>query len=106
MLQRKRADVTMVEDGLQAVNAWAAGHFDIVLLDISMPVMDGMTALHEIRDREAASGAPEVPIIAVTANAMSHQVAEYLMSGFDSCLAKPVEMAALARAIRSLVRKG
>ncbi|MDP1667852.1 PAS domain S-box protein [Phaeovulum sp.] len=106
MLQRKGADVTMVEDGLRAVNAWAAGHFDIVLLDISMPVMDGMTALHEIRDREAASGASEVPIIAVTANAMSHQVAEYLMSGFDSCLAKPVEMAALAKAIRSLVRKG
>jgi len=105
MLQHSGAEVTMVEDGLQAVNAWAAGRFDIVLLDISMPVMDGVTALGEIRDREAASGAPEVPIIAVTANAMSHQVAEFLMSGFDSCLAKPVELAELAKAIQALVRK-
>ncbi len=104
MLQHAGAEVTMVEDGLQAVNAWANGRYDIVLLDISMPVMDGMTALRKIREREAESRAPEVPIIAVTANAMSHQIAEFLMNGFDSCLAKPVELSALVKAIRSLVR--
>jgi len=104
MLQHGGAEVTMVEDGLQAVNAWACGRFDVVLLDISMPVMDGMTALRKIRDCEAACGAPEVPIIAVTANAMSHQIAEFLIGGFDSCLAKPVDLSALAKAIQSLVK--
>lgn len=104
MLLHAGTEVTMVEDGLQAVNAWASGRFDIVLLDISMPVMDGTTALRKIRDQEAASGAPEVPIIAVTANAMSHQIAEFLMSGFDSCLSKPVDLSSLAKAIQSLVR--
>ena len=104
MLLRKGAEVTMVEDGLQAVTAWAPRQFDIVLLDISMPVMDGLTALQEIRSREAKLGMPEMPIVAVTANAMAHQVAEYLMSGFDTCIAKPVDMTELAKAIRTFVR--
>ncbi len=101
MLLRKGAVVTIVTDGLQAVQAWAPGRFDVVLLDVSMPVMDGVTALKEIRAREAEGDLVPMPIIAVTANAMAHQVAEYLIAGFDACVAKPVNMTDLARLIRT-----
>ena len=103
MLLRKGAVVTIVNDGLQAVQAGAPGRFDVVLLDISMPVMDGVTVLQEIRAREAESDLVPMPIIAVTANAMTHQVAEYLIAGFDACVAKPVNMTDLTKLIRTFV---
>ncbi len=103
MLTRCGAQVTTVDDGLQAVNAWGPGKFDAVLLDIAMPVMDGKGALEAIRAMEAASGSGRVPIIAVTANAMSHQIVEYLIWGFDSCVSKPLTMGDVTKAIRALV---
>jgi len=87
------------------VDAWAPGRFDLLLLDISMPVMDGVTALQGIREREAAAGCPETPAIAFTANAMAHQVTEYIMNGFDTHVSKPFRMEDLTRAIGSLVRR-
>jgi PAS domain S-box-containing protein len=103
MLLRKGAVVTIVTDGLQAVQAWAPGRFDVVLLDISMPVMDGVAALQEIRAREAESDLVPMPIIAVTANVMAHQVAQYLIAGFDACIAKPINMTDLTKLIRTFV---
>jgi PAS domain S-box-containing protein len=103
MLTRCGAQVTTVDDGLQAVNAWAPGKFDAVLLDIAMPVLDGKGALEAIRAMEATSGSQRVPIIAVTANAMSHQIVEYLMWGFDSCVSKPLTMSDVTKAIRAMV---
>ncbi|NEY92141.1 PAS domain S-box protein [Tabrizicola oligotrophica] len=103
MLLRKGALVTIVNDGQQAVQAWAPGRYDVVLLDIAMPVMDGVTALHKIRALEDESGCAATPIVAVTANAMSHQVAEYLIAGFDSCVTKPVNITNLAKLVRTLV---
>ena len=103
MLTRRGADVMLVSDGRQAVDAWATGEFDVVLLDIAMPVMDGPTALYEIRALEAKLGRDPVPIIAVTANVMAHQVAEYLMQGFDSCLAKPLNSNDMALVITTFV---
>ena len=103
MLTRRGADVMLVSDGRQAVDAWATGEFDVVLLDIAMPVMDGPTALYEIRALEAKLGRDPVPIIAVTANVMAHQVAEYLTQGFDSCLAKPLNSSDMAMVITTFV---
>jgi PAS domain S-box-containing protein len=105
MLTRSGAQVTTVVDGLQAVNAWEPGKYDAVLLDIAMPVMDGKGALEAIRAMEAASGSGRVPIIAVTANAMSHQIVEYLIWGFDSCVSKPLTMSDVTKAIRAMVPK-
>jgi len=79
---------------------------DVVLLDIAMPVMDGKAALGAIREIEAATGSPRVPIIAVTANAMSHQIVEYLIWGFDSCVSKPLTMGDVTKAIRALLPRG
>ena len=103
MLSRLGAEVTVTNDGAQAVQAWAPGRFDCVLLDIAMPVMDGPTALARIRALEAENGLAPMPIIAATANVMAHQVAEYLSNGFDSCVAKPISSADLSFTIRSLL---
>ncbi|MBO9547501.1 ATP-binding protein, partial [Caulobacter sp.] len=64
----------VVANGAQAVEAWRDGGWDLVLMDVHMPVMDGVAAVHEIRRLEAAEGRARTPIIALTANAMSHQV--------------------------------
>lgn len=106
MLTRAGAKVTTVADGLQAVDAWAPGRFDVVLLDIAMPVMDGKGALEAIRAKESAAGVDHLPMIAVTANAMSHQIVEYLIWGFDSCVSKPLTMNDVIKAIRSLLPRG
>jgi signal transduction histidine kinase/FixJ family two-component response regulator len=82
--------LTMVEDGAQAVEAFALQPFDLVLMDMQMPVMDGLTAIRRIRDMEAASGAPATPIHVLTANAMPEHVAQSLAAGADGHVAKPV----------------
>jgi signal transduction histidine kinase len=83
---------TIVSDGAQAVEAWSKGGFDLVLMDIQMPVMDGVAATREIRRRECAHGLGHTPIVALSANAMKHQVEEYLAAGMDSHLAKPIQI--------------
>ena len=81
---------TIVDNGRLAVDAWEAGAFDLVLMDIQMPVLDGVAATREIRRIESQKGLPRTPIIAVTANAMKHQVDEYHAAGLDAHLAKPI----------------
>lgn len=97
MLAGAGADVTSVEDGVRAVDAAAGRTFDILMLDIAMPQMDGITALHMIRRTGNAT-----PAIAVTANAMDHQVTEYLAQGFDAHIAKPLRYDDLIRRILEL----
>jgi PAS domain S-box-containing protein len=95
MLGRLGISATMVEDGDEAVLAYDQGRFDLLLLDISMPRKDGVSALAEMRSRPGALP----PAIAVTANAMTHLVESYHAAGFDEVVAKPVRLAALAAAI-------
>jgi CheY-like chemotaxis protein len=68
-------------------------------MDIQMPEMDGIAATRAIRAAEAETGRPHTPIIAVSANAMTHQVKEYLAIGMDSHVAKPIELAKLHAAM-------
>jgi CheY-like chemotaxis protein len=82
----------MVENGRLAVDAWLAEPFDVILMDIQMPQMDGVAATREIRRVEAGRGASRTPIVALSANAMKHQVAEYLAAGMDGHLAKPLHI--------------
>ena len=98
--------VTMVEDGSRAVAAWAPDTFDVLLLDISMPEMDGVAALAEIRGRIAREGGPAVPAIAVTANAMKHQIEGYFASGFDAYVGKPFRREELATVLARVTRPG
>jgi len=89
----------LVDDGEAAVIAWAAQAWDIVLMDIQMPKMNGIEATRTIRSREAQSGRSRTPIVAVTANAMAHEARDYLAAGMDGVVAKPVELAVLVAAI-------
>lgn len=85
----------LVGDGAAAVEAWRAAPYDLILMDVQMPVMDGVAAARAIRLAEGAEGRPRTPIIALTANAMQHQVAEYLAAGFDGHVAKPIDASRL-----------
>jgi PAS domain S-box-containing protein len=91
--------VTIAVDGHDACRLYAPGAFDLLLLDISMPGLDGISALQRIRRTECAAGADPAPALAVTANAMQHQVAEYIAAGFAGHVAKPFRKRTLAEAI-------
>jgi CheY-like chemotaxis protein len=81
---------TMVDNGVEAVAAWEREHWDIILMDIQMPVMDGLTATQAIRALEVETGRGRTPILATTANVMSEQIAAYLAAGMDSVVSKPI----------------
>lgn len=90
VLQKRGYKVTLVENGLLAVQAAQAERFDCVLMDIQMPDMDGLEATRLIRLHEAATGQGHVPIIALTANAISGDAEKCLEAGMDFYLSKPV----------------
>jgi len=92
-------DIDIVGDGQQAIDAWRVGAYDLILMDIQMPVMDGIDAARAIRAAEAEDGRKRIPIVALTANALSHQVEEYLRAGMDGHVPKPIEIAKLYDAI-------
>lgn len=94
------AEVTLAESGAAALEAMAAGTFDVVLMDINMPGMDGMETARRIR----ALGPPvgTVPIIAVTASAMPDEVVLYRAAGMNGYLAKPISAETLLRALQGI----
>ncbi|WP_296595996.1 ATP-binding protein [Phenylobacterium sp.] len=96
-------EVHIVPDGKEAVEAWRTGSYDLILMDIQMPVMDGITAAKTIRDAEKAASRRRTPIVALTANALTHQVEEYLAVGMDAHVAKPIEIAKLYDAISAVL---
>jgi signal transduction histidine kinase/CheY-like chemotaxis protein len=102
MLNMAGAEMTSVENGLQAVERFEAERFDLVLMDLQMPVMDGLTALRRIRAAEAAKGLSPTPIVVLTANAMADHVAISLAAGADAHLTKPVTPKALFAAIEQV----
>ncbi len=106
MLRRLGVAATAVAGGREAVEAAAAGDFDAVLLDIAMPGLNGIEALAAIRAAEQAAGRAPVPALAVTANAMRHQVEEYLAAGFHRHLGKPISLAELAATLAEVVGPG
>jgi PAS domain S-box-containing protein len=92
-------DPVIVVDGQAAVDAWSKEPWDVILMDVRMPVMDGLTATRIIRQREQAEGRGRTPILALTANAMDHQLPEYVAAGMDGLVAKPIEAARLFAAL-------
>ena len=81
-----------VNDGVEALEAWAAGRYSAVLADIHMPRMDGYELTRRIRAAEAAHASDRTPIIAVTANAMADEEERCIAAGMDACLVKPVKL--------------
>nr|WP_316629709.1 ATP-binding protein [uncultured Brevundimonas sp.] len=95
ILAQTPARITMAENGAEAVEAFRADAFDLVLMDMQMPVMDGLTATQEIRLHEAAMGLARTPVVMLTANAMPEHVAAGRAAGADHHLAKPFNAAEL-----------
>jgi len=83
-------DLTCVEDGAQAVDAFGKASFDLILMGMQMPVMDGLTAIREIRRVERHTGQLPTPIHVLTANAMPDHITASLAAGADGHLSKPI----------------
>ena len=87
--------VAMALDGQEALDKLTHEEYDLVLMDLQMPVMDGLEATRRLRQREAASGGRHVPVIAMTARAMEEDRAQCLAAGMNGYLSKPINQSAL-----------
>jgi PAS domain S-box-containing protein len=94
ILQKMGHTLEAAQDGREAVERWENGSFDIILMDVQMPVMDGVEATGIIREREAAMGG-HTPIIALTAHALKEDRERLLGQGFDGYVSKPLELTVL-----------
>jgi len=101
LLERRGHVVIAVENGALAVDITATEQFDVVLMDVSMPVMDGLTATANIRTREHATGA-HVPIVAVTAHAREQDRQRCMAAGMDAYIPKPIRSADLFATVARL----
>ena len=101
MLESLGHAVVVALDGLQAIDRLATGDFDVVLLDIQMPEMDGFQAVHAIRMAEATND-QHMPVLALTAHAMQGDSDRCLQAGFDGYLAKPIRRSDLKAALESI----
>ncbi|WP_340644032.1 response regulator [Phenylobacterium sp.] len=102
MLSAAGAEVISVENGQQAVDAWRAGVFDVVLMDLRMPVMDGLEAIRAIRKAEGA-GLPRAPIIVISANTSTTDVEASAAAGADRHIGKPLRAEELFEAISGVL---
>jgi len=94
LLEKRGHRVVLAENGLQALQALEKSDFDLVLMDVQMPEMDGIAATQAIRKKEQLNGA-HVPIVALTANAMKGDREKYLAAGMDGYLTKPIQFSEL-----------
>jgi PAS domain S-box-containing protein len=106
LLNQAGVEPVLVGDGRAAVDAWARASWDLILMDVEMPVMNGPAAAAEIRAREKAEGRRRTPIIALTANAMEGQVAQYLAAGMDGHVSKPIAAGRLFAALEAALAAG
>jgi PAS domain S-box-containing protein len=106
LLQQAGIEPVIVANGALAVEAWEASPWDIVLMDVQMPEMDGPTATRTIRARERQNRRSRTPILAVTANVMNDQVEDYAAAGMDGHVAKPIDARCLFKAIERALGGG
>ena len=98
LLERMGYRCAMVNDGQQALDRLALEHFDVVLMDVMMPVLDGLSALRELRTRESLLGL-RTPVLMVTAHAMTGDKERFLAAGADGYVSKPLSQEALKKEI-------
>jgi signal transduction histidine kinase/CheY-like chemotaxis protein len=103
ILEPLGVDLTLAHNGREALDMLTASAFDIVLMDVQMPEMDGLTATRLLRDHEAANGLGRTPVIALTANAMPDDVDRSLAAGADLHLPKPIRPAELLEALNHVL---
>ena len=102
MFQRAGFEVDFAEDGLIGVEIWEKGDYDLVLMDVQMPRMNGLEATCAIREKERASGG-HIPIVALSAYALEKDEAECLAAGMDAYLAKPIDFKKCIELIHAII---
>jgi CheY-like chemotaxis protein len=102
MIEKRGHTVVAVQNGREAVDAVESGRFDLALLDVQMPVMDGLEAAGVIRQKEHDMGRSHLPLIALTAHAMSGDRERCLAAGMDGYVSKPIDPGQLFAVIREL----
>ena len=103
MLAASYFDITTKNDGRSAVELALTSEFDVILMDIHMPGMDGIEALEQLRAQERAQQRAQTPVLAYTASVTKDEVRRYRELGFQGCVAKPVEAATLMKALVSVL---
>jgi signal transduction histidine kinase/DNA-binding response OmpR family regulator len=103
LLEQLGFEVTLVEDGQQAIEAVLARKFDVIFMDIQMPQMNGWQATHELRQWEQQTKRVRVPIIALSAHASAADREQAFAIGMDGYLSKPLTPEALAAALRTIL---
>ncbi len=93
----------MVDNGALAVRAATETRYDVILMDVQMPVLDGLSAIRAIRDHERTAGRSPVPILTLTANAMPDHATRSTAAGADGHLTKPIRAATLLSAVTRAV---
>ena len=104
LMEKAGHTITLANNGREAVVAYGQSKFDLVLMDVQMPVMDGLSATATIRGLERESGRARVPIIALTAHAMAADRARCLQAGMDAHLAKPFKTEELLALVGHLTK--
>lgn len=102
LLEKHGHEVTLAVNGLEAVQAFARHSFDVVLMDIHMPEMDGLEATTAIREQELSINGSHVPIIALTAAAMKGDREKCIAAGMDGFLAKPIQQEQLFKTLAEI----
>ena len=105
LLEKHGARVTPAEDGQEAVDRWTSGAFDLILMDLQMPSVDGFEAAQRIRVLEAARGG-RVPILACTASTFRGDEWRVLGAGMDGWITKPIRISSLLAAVSALIVAG
>ena len=106
ILETREMEVDLATNGKIAVEKFAShpeGYYDAILMDMRMPVMDGLTATKTIRAMDRADS-KEIPIIALTANAFDEDVQRSMQAGLNAHLSKPVEPDSLYETLESLIK--
>ncbi|MBO6824769.1 MAG: response regulator [Sneathiella sp.] len=100
---KMKQDLTVVTNGLEVLECLQSSEFDVVLMDVQMPEMDGVTATETIR--QSAEEYNDIPIIGLTANALESQQKEYISAGMSACISKPLNWEELTNVLSELVVK-
>ena len=103
MLEQLGIEISTVVNGAEAVEAAANGHYDVILMDMQMPVMDGLEAVRRIRQREVSTGVTRTPILMLSANAGADHRDESRLAGADGHVAKPITLGSLTAALAEVL---
>lgn len=104
-LKRLAVEVDEARNGSVALSKFLAGDYDLILMDVHMPVMDGLTAIREMRGAEARKKIRPTPIVALTASVFGEEIATCIAAGADMYVAKPIKRAALLEVVARLLKR-